>query len=498
MSAPRVIIVDRSHAQAAALEREMPESQVVFCYVHLQRSIQKNFGRRAQEVAEVFDKFVTKRLSRHDYMSKLRDKFGPGNEMEKAVANLLDDIDFYDPGRMTRMRGQRSSNLVEGYHGILRRRIGDGELGICQVVQEIDKIYQQLMVRSYRNFFELPQEIWRGPELGAIAARTIQSQVDLARRIRNDILEGALTPSDSRLLNEACACVAQLDYGLPCVHVAFERLDEGVIPLLSECDIPDMYLRLSSGVQSRDRGTVSRTQNEDDVKEKWTYSQVMARLEPVAAGAPRNRNVRGAVEALLNAVQPELGSFPGRRVSRPAGRVGFTGQRRMKAKRTCSYCKCPGHNIATCKKRAGDERLSSSPDVRLADAASKASEQRAARRKERVKSFLSRLNPMQMELYHRYNYAFSRFLWQIAEDKRRDDIPTLNGVFLNQFVTIRRLVPLESLKSATDLVYQMNYGSEVPPEQRDHLSRLVDDIESGKVDLSSWQIMTDEDEEEDV
>ena len=534
---PRVIIVDRCKAQLAAIQEVVPASKVLFCAVHMERNLVRAFGPNCQAVIEDVRRFVNGDITRDEYVGLLNQYAMEYPKKKRTIQLLLEEIDFYDRTLAVQMRGQFTTNAVEGFHGVLKNRVGVNKLAISAVVKEIGKIAESFIMKSYRAVSELPPVLWRGNRLGKLAVDVLNDQFQKAMSLKEKVMLDSLTEEEANQLNEQCNCMCLSEFGLPCFHVLFARMSECQDPLLQDGDIPPIYFRLTRTYHDHGETAVETIiHNVGEQQFQWTYTNVMARLEPVAAAAPRIPRVRELLGEMWDKLEEtDLEQYAGPRTGRHSQSCSLPGQPRKKRARHCSHCHQRGHNSRTCpllksvashsqaredvhengraieevsaengeweeeedgeweEEEDGEWEEEEDGEWEEEEDALKNSDYRNPERFAR----LSQLNEIQKALYLKYRHVFKYYLFQLAETKEAGNLAQLHGIYFNQLGRVMRAHLDEEDRPVIDLIYRANYGSEIPDELRPHLEKLIDDVCDGSVDLSTWGRTTDYDDDDD-
>lgn len=96
---------------------------------------------------------------------------------------------------------------------------------------------------------------------------------------------------------------------------------------------------------------------------------------------------------------------------------------------------------------------------------------------------LSKLSPMQLELYNKYVDIFHPFLIQISEPKKKDKIYYWNGTMICQYSVVKEhLLGANEFSEPWDiatLIAKINYDvEEIPDNLREHITKLITDIDN--------------------
>ena len=139
VGSPRVVIVDRLKAQESAIRELMPKTIVIFCRIHMIRSVEQTFGPQSIPY-KLFHKFIDGLISRDEYIEGLKNAESSCKH-KRAIQALIADIDCYDPLILLnlQLRGQRTTNVVEGLNGNIRDRL-DGKRDISTVIEILDRL----------------------------------------------------------------------------------------------------------------------------------------------------------------------------------------------------------------------------------------------------------------------------------------------------------------------------------------------------------------------
>ena len=181
VGSPRVVIVDRLKAQESAIRELMPKTIVIFCRIHMIRSVEQTFGPQSIPY-KLFHKFIDGLISRDEYIEGLKNAESSCKH-KRAIQALIADIDCYDPLILLnlQLRGQRTTNVVEGLNGNIRDRL-DGKRDISTVIEILDRLATEYAWRSERYLVEIDHEIYADNVIGSLAVEKLQKEVELAKK----------------------------------------------------------------------------------------------------------------------------------------------------------------------------------------------------------------------------------------------------------------------------------------------------------------------------
>lgn len=127
---PRVVVVDRSAAQSAAIHAIFPTSSVIYCRVHLRRDLLKHFP-PSDPIVHGFD--TTKKCDTCDtYLSYLRERVSQLTDDQSHSRPLLEFLinnpESWLPSKLVQIGVMHdwSTNRVEGCFGSFKQEFGFG------------------------------------------------------------------------------------------------------------------------------------------------------------------------------------------------------------------------------------------------------------------------------------------------------------------------------------------------------------------------------------
>lgn len=505
---PRVVIIDRLKAQKAAIEEIMPNTTIVFCKVHMIRSIEQTFGPQSI-IYKLFHKFIENQISRNYYIDSLNHAMMNSSKNKRAIQALIDEIDCYDPGTLLSLclREQRTTNAIEGLNGNIRQRL-EGKQDIETVINILDHLVYEFAWRSEKMLVEIDSNIYKGNVLGLVAVDKLKNEVEIAKKTKKQIMDGKANIELLKWINDRnCKCIAKIEYGLPCVHDIVNRLDKQN-PLITENEIPEIYFKKL--YQTQESNTFQNEIIEHEIHEvthyDLSYSPLTRAFEEIASVVQRNDKVKELVVKLFNELKDiDLNLFSGRKRTRPANLIRRSGRKSQKRHYSCSICGRPGHNKATCpnlqKKNLGEketfeeEEINENECIEMRKESSEDDFYEFDEKNTKVQinidngelllnltseelKILESLSLEQLNLYQRYP-IFHEFLLAIGRKKNPKDIETLNGIYYTQWKTVKEFVQNQCLDDYNEigiiqLIYVMNYGQRLEDhDMLNHISQLT-------------------------
>ena len=522
---PRVFVVDRCGQQFDAI-KQTTESKIVFCKVHIRRNIQEMFG--VNIVVRSFDQLIKRQINDEEFIAILKEESDKRDEVsKKRISNLIDDMIYFSPSKISslRLRDQYTTNVVEGYHGTLRYML-EGKKRIDDVLKTIDQIHQQLITKSYRKLDNFAPNIYKGPPLGSVATQKLKEEYEKA-------LQAFHSPDE---LTE-CSCNLPQEYGLPCWHEIFQIIqNQATIENINEIYHRIDYAKdFTQTVINRYHGRIP------EERIQWNYSKLMRKFELIAGLCLRDNKVKQAVLNLFDALQDLRIQAPGASIARPA--LMIAGRKRSKRCYKCSYCNQNNHNKKTCPMRRRDELSSqtthnasndsslssdssdheipsaNSPNYYTSSAASSDESTSSSDPSDESTSsadpsddeeyinetlrkpidgfvdcinvkeeiqMLTKLTFDQLAIYNKYAWLFRPFIMQITEEKDVCDIATWNGIFISQYMKVKKA--LEGRPGFSEkcdiiiLIANLNFHKpNLSEELMNHLYQLTNSIEEDPV-----------------
>ena len=146
----------------------------------------------------------------------------------------------------------------------------------------------------------------------------------------------------------------------------------------------------------------------------------------------RNKNVRKIVEEFFfESLQALKFQIPGASITRPAAMI-IAGRQKQKRIYTCSYCRNKNHNRKTCpylrKSLFNKQNEINSDNEIISDNVLNMQMTEDITLKDEIEE-LCHLSFDQIAIYNAYSSILRPFIFQIAEEKDPNDIPTWNFYF---------------------------------------------------------------------
>ena len=496
---PRILIIDRLKAQKAAVLTIMPETITIFCKIHMIRSVEQTFGPQSIPY-KLFYKFIENQISRDEYIECLRRAESNLCNHKRAIHSLIDDIDCYDPNVLSSLclRGQRTTNAVEGFNGNIRDRLY-GKRDIETVIDILDHLATEYAWRSEKMLTEIDNNIYSGNFLGSVAVEKLEKEVEISKNAKKQIMDGNASIELLKWINEKnCSCDTKKEYGLPCIHDIINRLDRQT-PLINTSEIPEIYIKKINQLQVSEESFNEVIEHEIPESNCFdlSYSPLTRAFEEVASVVQRNDKVKELVIKLFNELKDiDIHLFPGRKRSRPANLIRRAGRKSQKRHYACSICGQTGHNKATCtnlRKESEHENELADNEMNEDTQSNIASTMNNNNTNIHINigngELLLDLSPKELEileslsieklnLFQRYP-VFHQFIFDIGRKKDPHDIEILNGVYYAQWKAVKEFVQNESVDISNEfgiiqLIYMMNYDQKLEDNDLlNHISELT-------------------------
>ena len=350
---PRVVVVDRSAAQSAAIRAVFPTSSILYCRVHLRRDLLKHFL-PSDDIITGFD--TTKDCRTCDqYLSYLNERLAQleqGHSHASAVLEfLVNNPESWLPSRLVQIGVMHdwSTNRVEGCFGSFKQQFGFGRETARNTCENMMIYSKMLRVGSLRS------QAGKGKYSGlTIIDEHARESLGL-RALKYLAIESVafLKGDDNSPYCPWCHLRnSQSPYTLPCRHVLTSTKD--VVAL------DNLHARYYSQVQNHVGPTTDSLSTVPLTREN-TYTSIMARIAPFASAAERvpdlGKKLNDFIDELdknrheLNSGMPCTLAIAGRLSQHPSSNDVLGGHPKQKRQYTCSICGQTGHNRKRCPKQ---------------------------------------------------------------------------------------------------------------------------------------------------
>ena len=350
---PRVIIVDRSPAQYAAIRSVFPNTYIAFCLRHLGKDLQKYFPPESDIIIGFYD--IQRNFNRcNEYMELLRKTLqssSPEPTGHEIIRWMIENEENWLPINLIRhgVFDDWTTNRAEGFFGMFKQRFGFKRFTLRNLAKNLIIQGKTMIVDSLRSI-KSTNEKYAG--LDCVQIGDIERIGARALAIIAFEMVQFLAHSDSSqcrlcLLRQTCPELA-----LPCRHVM-----DSCVFLCADALHP-RYLRHFNEVTIE---SVQRVRLVDSDMLTTKYSDIMARFAPFASAAAHNPEIFSILKNALTQLEevtvtpndgmPSTISTQGKFSTHPARHVVLGGRPKEKHQYKCSICHMTGHNKATCPER---------------------------------------------------------------------------------------------------------------------------------------------------
>ena len=352
----RVFIIDRWKSQVCAIAEVFPDSNIVFCRIHIFRNIRSVFGDNSK-VGSLFNQLIQRTISEETYIEELKKLIKSAKKHKRFLQNLLEEIHSYSPFTIDylMLRGHRTTNIQEGLFGTLKQHTNNDIVPLSELFEIMKDIFVSGVVKSMSEKPEIfPKKVSRLENIGTVAYEIL----DVEQKEANSRINSAMTHNlnqiqTAEILNEKCTCSIKHEYGLPCRHDILNNIKNCIKPYIPDNSIPSIYLIPSNAEEAETNAESLHVDDNPEAEIDFSYSNIMPKLSKIATHAKKNKDIqKNLIELFENIQSIELGKDyepltiheKGRKMGRPSN----CGARRKKRVHHCSICGSSKHNKATC------------------------------------------------------------------------------------------------------------------------------------------------------
>lgn len=370
----RVFIVDRWRPQSKAIKTVFPESEIVFCKIHLYRNIRTSFGEYSM-IGSLFIQFMNLKITEEQYINEIQKIIPKTKKHHFLLTHLIDDIKSYSPYYLNKLqlRSHRTTNPQEGLFGTLKQRCGNKIYSLLIIFEVMKDIYISGIMKSMSFFpktFDIKIFNSAKKQIGELAFNMLKKEYEKAKEINNLIFSNNEEDIQRfrNIINEECKCQIKNEYGLICFHDILQRIKENEYPLIPVDSIPEIYyvqeINEESDIGNEDATSFNIEDENNDELIDFSYTNLMAKFSKVASHAKKNPQIQKNIKLLfdnIKSINIGEGKDPltihekGRKTVRPSNKVTNSGARKRKRKYCCRNCGSPNHNSKTCKYKKKDD-----------------------------------------------------------------------------------------------------------------------------------------------
>ena len=229
-----LFIVDRNQAQINALKTVWPDSNIMFCAVHIQRNLDTVDKTKNKEFLNAFKDMLKKKMAEDTLLQKFRDRANANNDkLAHMLEELLKHQECWLPSHTNQFvhRKNYSTNRVEGFFGELKRQTDHQIEFFTQFFEIIIRIAEKQFSRSQKvNTIKCDPIIINELDYYKLGTLPLQIMNDEFSKMMNsdDVVYLA-----KRIVEGHCTCHIACDMNLPCKHLfALQKLRNEKPPLL--------------------------------------------------------------------------------------------------------------------------------------------------------------------------------------------------------------------------------------------------------------------------
>jgi hypothetical protein len=372
---PRVFVIDRWGTQITAIEQTFPSAVIIYCRKHIEANIRDTLGRTS--VLRHFWPCMFGDISEELFLHVMEDEMnlyiGVNPKKANFIQELINCSNRWLPSAVRSSRAQATTQRVEGFFGHTKNLIQRQPRTLLEIAKS-EKILATIALNKSRlENVPLVDEIIMSAEdhgkIGSFAASTIKREFNRLETISKD----QLMKQD---IQYPC-CNVHWDFGLPCVHLLYERMVNEQIPLLTLEDIPPRWQLEEFCVNDATHKIGQVTDSSKNVSKKWKMPEILARIEKAMSIAERRKDVQEAFTVLEESLSklppfasvqknsqsqsdenplpsdlvindpPRLG-IAGRLDSQHAAKSSIGGHQKVKKAHHCTLCGKVGHHRQRC------------------------------------------------------------------------------------------------------------------------------------------------------
>lgn len=349
----RTFVVDRSYSQYKALKSVYPNSNIIFCNIHIGRDLEKYFGVN-DDIVKLWFKMNKNINYTKDFVKLIEKRVNDSQNFNgrEALIELLNTQVHWNPVYLIQNGCCLifNSNRVEGFFGTYKQHYGYKRVSLTSLFKNLMTHAKLMLVQSiksrnktnnlYNNFPCFYSEDIQ--YIGKLA-------MDIITNEYNEYLNGN---DDLQICALCCLRAAYPEYALPCRHTfQHEKC------IISKSMLHPRYIRDDSNYESND---IISGQYEEIIQtsHSWDYSDIMAKISPYASIASKSEPVRNILNDTIimlentktigNEGMPSSFVIKGRLNEHPSQNVILGNRPREHNKYKCSICNQYGHNKKRC------------------------------------------------------------------------------------------------------------------------------------------------------
>lgn len=287
-------LTDRAPSQIEAIKNAWPETNIIFCAIHIGRNLKTNVG---VEMLHYYDSMRNGIITEEELLTEFRkyitDHQNDPNHTKgvSLLTNLINDIDHWLPSMINMYDhcGNDTTNRVEGFFGNLKVLTDHGILTFHLLIRSIFIVARQYLNSSNK---EVQKSI--NSKIISLDDQTKISNFALTTLVK-EFNELQLDNDDDIEYSQFC-CETNMIYRLPCRHLMKDRILENKKPLLTLNDIP---LRWTHNIDYQHHieveSKVDHIEIETNDELDWTYSSLIGTFGKFFSVASRSFQIRTAI-----------------------------------------------------------------------------------------------------------------------------------------------------------------------------------------------------------
>lgn len=294
----RIFLTDRNKAQIESLKLIWPESQIIYCAVHIGRNIKNVVG---DEMFKFYIQMRKEIISEDDLLDKFREYIRKHNDdpnyskANNLLKTLLKEIDHWLPSKIDIYEhcDTDTTNRIEGFFGNLKTLTDHHILSFKYLLKAIFILAKRFKASSANQ-----KQSSINPYI-----ISIQEQNQISSFALDKVLceFNEIEFEDDNYLHSHSCCITRIVYGIPCKHILKQRKSENKDPLLTINDFSQRWLHsIDYNIDINVKSSISSQILEEDDSFDFSYASLIGEFEKYFSAASKCKPIQAALVDCLN------------------------------------------------------------------------------------------------------------------------------------------------------------------------------------------------------